>query len=93
MPEYDATNYPKPMTDDLTDAEVGRDSGPTMARWPSSNVLPDRYAGPPPSREFETNSARVLVATPVPAVPPPADAPAPMESIAPPPGHTAQPQS
>jgi len=92
MPEYDATNYPKPMTDDLTDAEAGRDSSPTpMSKWPSSNVLPSTYAGPPPSREWETNTAHVIVAKPVPAVPPPADAPAPEKSIAPPPGHTAQP--
>jgi hypothetical protein len=81
------------MTDDLTDAEVGRDNATdTLHSWPSSNVLPDQYAGAVPSREFETAPlGGGHRGSPVPAVPPPADAPAPEKSIAPPPGHTAQP--
>ena len=42
MPEYDATNYPRPMADDLTDAETGRDSAAEdLTTWPSSNLIPD----------------------------------------------------
>jgi hypothetical protein len=92
MPEYDATNYPKPMTDDLTDGEVGRDSGLIRSTWPSSNVLPERYAGPPPSREFETAHLGANVVSRPPAVPPAtSDASSVETSIVPPPGHTAQP--
>jgi len=95
MPEYDPTNYPKPEADDLTNSEPGRDSGTDKLKaWPSSNVVPDTYAGPPPSREFEvsglamsgihsghklTNQALAPDPDPTPSRVQP--------SIAPPPGH------
>src|SRR5207302_538119 len=99
MPEYDPTNYPDLMTDDLTSGEVGRDApGPDPKAWPSSNLVPDTYAGPPPSREFEVSglamsgihsghklTGQVLAPDPT----PPAGKV--QASIAPPPGHTAQP--
>jgi hypothetical protein len=85
MPEYDQTNYPKPTTDDLTDAETGRDSSPRpMARWPSSNVVPDPYAGPPPSREFETSGGPRHAGRPVPDAAPPTERPGPPPIDAPP---------
>ncbi len=90
--QYDPTNYPAAMTDDLTDSEVGRDSASeTLTAWPSSEVIPDQYSGAVPSREWETVAGPTHKAQPVPAVPPAADMPAPLTSIAPPPGHTAQP--
>jgi len=93
MPEYDPTHYPKPMSDDLTRAEAGRDGAtPDPAAWPSSKLVPEPYAGPAPAREFETSGGPNRRGTPVPAVPPPPDAPAPEKSIVPPPGHTAQPR-
>jgi hypothetical protein len=55
----------------------------------------DRYQGPPPAREYDAGAPAGQVETrraqPVPAVKPPPDAPAPLESVSPPPGHTAQP--
>jgi hypothetical protein len=76
MPEYDVVNYPKPMTDDLTDREVGRDdTKEPLKSWPSSNVLPEHYQGAVPSREFETIAARVITAAPVPPVAPPTETP------------------
>ena len=89
--QYDPTNYPAGITDDLTDAEWGRDSGrETLRAWPSSEVVPDTYAGPPPAREFETAGAAGPRGR---SVQPPAttDASSVLPSIVPPPGHTAQP--
>jgi hypothetical protein len=92
MPEYDPTNYPKPTANDLTRAEAGRDTtNQQPTRWPSSSLVPDAYAGPTPDREFETSGGPTHRGTPAPAVLQPPDAPAPLESVSPPPGHTAQP--
>jgi len=97
MPEYDPTNYPKQTTDDLTDGEVGRDMtgstghADTLKRWPSSHVVPDTYAGPPPSREFEVSGLGHKL-TDRALAPDPDPTPSKVQpSIAPPPGHTAQP--
>jgi hypothetical protein len=89
MPEYDATNYPDPLAPNLTGGEVGRDPTDLPAAWPASPLLPEQYAGAVPSREFETNTSRVLTATVVPPVQPPTEIADP--SITPPPGHLAQP--
>ena len=51
----------------------------------------ERYAGPPPAREYDAGDTDTHRAQPVPAVKPPPDAPAPLASVSPPPGHTAQP--
>jgi hypothetical protein len=89
MPEYDATNYPASLAPNLTGGEVGREPPDLPAAWPAVRHLPDPYTGPVPAKEYETNTSRVLTAVAVPPVKPPteeADA-----SIAPPPGHLAQP--
>ena len=93
MPEYDPVNYPRPMADDLTHGEVGRDvPGPDPAGWPSSNVLPEQYAGPTPDREFETAPlGRNLTGRPPVNTPATTDGAEVMPSSVPPPGHTAQP--
>ena len=89
--QFDPTNYPREAAPDLTDSEVGRDSNTeTLKAWPSTNLVPDQYAGPVPSREFETAGA------PGPRRRAPSDtqpgAEARVEpSLVPPPGHTAQP--
>jgi hypothetical protein len=90
MPEYDATNYPKPEADNLTDAEAGRDSASDTIRvWPSSNMVPDTYAGPPPSREFETAGLghHLVSRPPASSSTGTTNASSVMPSIAPPPGH------
>lgn len=92
MPEYDPTNYPGNMTNDLTSAEVGRDTPPVdPAAWPSSNLLPSTYAGPPPAREYDAGmpshgDGNLLRGR---SVQPPAttDASAVLPSVVPPPGH------
>ena len=90
--QYDPTNYSDAMAPDLTDAETGRDSAAEdLSAWPTSTVVPNVYAGSVPSREWETIAGPTHKAQPVPAVPPAADMPLPMTSLAPPPGHTAQP--
>ena len=67
MPEYDPTDAPAPLLADLTETEAGG--------WPASPPVPQRYAGPPPSREFETSglgrahTARPLAPDPAPGAP------------------------
>jgi hypothetical protein len=81
MPEYDPTNPPKPATADLRpDTPLGE---PKFSTWPANELVPERYAGPTPDREFETNSRTVHVAAPVAAVAAPTESH--MESVSPPP--------
>jgi len=53
MPDYDPVNYPAPLLDDLTHEETDRGPGAHTA-WADSPNIPERYAGPPASREYET---------------------------------------
>jgi hypothetical protein len=84
MPEYDITNYPASLAPNLTGGEVGRDPEALPATWPATRHLPDPYAGPVPSHEYETNTSHVLTATAVPPVKPPSE-PATQPSSSPPP--------
>ena len=92
--QYDPTNYPNAATDDLTSAEVGRDGpGSDPSAWPSAGwTVPEQYAGPVPSREYETSGlGRNLRDHPPVNTPATTDASSVMPSVVPPPGHTAQP--
>jgi hypothetical protein len=86
MPEYDATNYPNSLAPNLTGGEVGREPTDLPATWPATRHLPDPYTGPVPSREFETNTSKLLTGTVVPPTPPPTEVADPSTSP-PPPAH------
>jgi hypothetical protein len=73
MPDYDPVNYPAPLLDDLTHEETGRGPG-AHTEWRDSPNVPERYAGPPASREYETavlggrgHAGRALTPDPAPS--------------------------
>lgn len=92
MPEYDATKVPSPLlAPDLSGGEVGRGPAEIPAWHPSAHV-PDQYAGPPASREYEVAGRQVKRDVPIPAVTPPTESKG-EPSTSPPPGHLAEPKS